>query len=348
MVRSQSAAEPVTPEMVAALLRESGIDVSGGVSLRRIGIGQSNLTSLMTDEAGRAWVLRQPPPGEGGTAHDMAREVLFLKAMRNTGVPVPQVVADRADANGRLYYVMTEMPGVVLESEADAEGLDPDTRRALGEDVIDVLARLHTLEPASVGLGHLSSTTPYVRRQIRRAAQMWDRVGTQSPLDPLWREVCDGLDRSVPPEPPSAIVHGDYRLSNLLVRNGAVSAVLDWELAAVGDPLVDLAWLLDDWRAPDEPAIAMPSPTRAGGFPDRGALIERYAAATGIEARYLDGLGFYRALTTWRAASLLQGVVDRRRSGRFEDHSGITVESIENSVAALLEQSQIHLRSSAA
>jgi aminoglycoside phosphotransferase (APT) family kinase protein len=127
-------------------------------------------------------------------------------------------------------------------------------------------------------------------------------------------------------------MHGDFRLSNLLVHDGQITAVLDWELCTVGDPLADLAWLLDDWRSPDEPAISMPSPTRAGGFPSRAELIETYRDETGF---LLDRLGYYRGFTQWRAASLLQGVLTRRRLGVMGTHGAMDLELLDDSIAVL-------------
>lgn len=130
------------------------------------------------------------------------------------------------------------------------------------------------------------------------------------------------------------ITHGDYRLSNLLVRDGRITAVLDWELCTLGDPLADLTWLLDDWRSPQEPAIVIPRPTRAGGFAARSEIVDAYAARTGLDVGDLD---HYCAFTHWKAATLLQGVLVRRRSGSMGEHGALDLHSLQDSVEHLLD-----------
>lgn len=331
------------PAAVADWLVGEGIEVGGRLDVRRVGIGQSNITSTVTDEAGQSWILREPPAGSSGTAHDMRREIMMLDALARTAVPVPKVLARGEYPDGRAFYAMTRMNGVVLESVADADALTAGQRNSIGHDAVTILATLHTIDPASVGLDHLRSSTPYVTRQIRRSAQMWERVGTGTAHDDIWSRIARALSEIAPDANRSSIVHGDYRLSNLLVDNGAVSAVLDWELATVGDPLVDLAWLLDDWRGPDDPAIAMPSPTRAGGFGTTDDVIATYGAITGVDPTTTGRLDFYRALTNWRAATLIQGVIVRRRSGAMGDHETIPLDELDHTVAQLLATSRTHI-----
>ena len=273
------------------------------VVIRRIGAGQSNITSVVTDADGREWVLREPPPGtKQGNAHDVAREAGIITALADSGVPVPKVIGIGATRDSGSFFVMERVAGAPLESEDDARVLDPQQRHTLGVEVITTLARLHSLDPAAAGL--TISDTPYVQRQIRRVSDAWPRLGSDSAHDSAWRAVCARLLERVPDgQTPAVVMHGDFRLSNLLVEDGHVTAVLDWELCTVGDPLADLAWLLDDWRSPDEPAISMPSPTRAGGFPTRAELTDIYRDETGFR---VDRLDYYRGFTQWRAASLLQ------------------------------------------
>jgi aminoglycoside phosphotransferase (APT) family kinase protein len=227
-----------------------------------------------------------------------------------------------------------------LESEDDARAIDPSRRHELGLQVITALARLHKLDSQRVGLN--APPTPYVERQIRRVGEAWLRVGSGCAHDPAWRAVRARLLERLPDPPgPTVVMHGDFRLSNLLVDDGRITAVLDWELATVGDAMVDLAWLLDDWRSPDEPAISMPSPTRAGGFPTRAELIEVYQNETGFA---VDRIGYYRGFTQWRAASLLQGVLTRRRTGVMGSHGAIDLDRLDDSIATLLGSAAIHLK----
>lgn len=338
--------QPVTPSLmwkspsaVASWLAAHGEPVRPPVAIRRVGIGQSNITSIVTDTDGREWVLREPP---AGTTHDVRREATIIKALAGSGIPVPRVVGNGYARGGGSFFVMQRMPGSPLESADDARAIDPQERHQLGLRVIRTLARLHTLHPASVGL--TGSTTPYVERQIHRMSDAWLRLGSDSAHDPAWRAVRARLLARLPLQPASAVVmHGDFRLSNLLVRDGEITAVLDWELCTAGDPLADLAWLLDDWRSPGEPTIAMPSPTQAGGFPDRAELIDIYRTETGCR---IDRLGYYRGFSQWRAATLLQGVLTRRRTGVMGGHGAIDVGLLDDSIDVLLSSAVDHLKDS--
>jgi aminoglycoside phosphotransferase (APT) family kinase protein len=324
------------PQAVRTWLVEHGELVSGPVGIRRIGIGQSNITSIVTDAGGREWVLREPPPGtKQGNAHDVAREAGIIAALAGSGVPVPRVVG-----TGAGFFMMERVAGEPLESEDDAQAIDPSRRRELGLQVIKALALLHSLNPKTVGLN--VPTTAYVERQIRRVSDAWLRVGSDCRHDTAWRAVRSRLlDRFPDPPGPTVVMHGDFRLSNLLVHDGRITAVLDWELCTVGDAMVDLAWLLDDWRSPDEPAISMPSPTRVGGFPSRAQLIDVYQNETGFR---VDRLGYYRGFTQWRAASLLQGVLTRRRTGVMGSHGAIDPGCLDDSIATLLASAAVHLK----
>lgn len=313
-------------------------EVNGALRIERVGFGQSNITSLVIDEAGAAWVLREPPPGtHDPSAHNVLREARILKALADTGIPLPTVIGTDEAAP---FYVMTRMAGAPLEKEAQAAELSRAQRFGLGLQVIEVFARLHSLEPAAVGLDDLGPATEYLPRQIRRATRNWSQWGEQSPHDKIWQYVRSLLEAEAPPQQRSVITHGDYRLSNLLVDSGRITAVLDWELATLGDPLADLAWLLDDWRGPDEPRIIMPSPTRAGGFPNREELIDLYCAATGLNA---DSIDYYRAFSHWRAATLLQGVLLRRRSGAMGDHGALDLTELDATIGFLLSEAAVFI-----
>ncbi len=328
------------PDEVARWLVTQGQTVHPPVAIDRIGFGQSNITSLVADLDGRQWVLREPPSGvRHGNAHDVHREAGIIAGLAGSEVPVAPVVGVGHTDGGGVFFVMQRMPGAPLESEADAAALAPEQRYNLGEQVITTLARLHRITPETVGLD--ASATPYIPRQIRRVSDAWARVGAASEHDARWRAVAARLAARQPAERnPAVIMHGDFRLSNVLVDNGAITAVLDWELCTIGDPMVDLAWLLDDWRAPEDPAITMPSPTRAGGFPTRAELVETYASATGFD---ISRLSYYRAFTQWRAASLLQGVMARRRSGAMGDHGALDLDELNASIATLLASASDHI-----
>jgi aminoglycoside phosphotransferase (APT) family kinase protein len=327
-----------TTEALAIWLQQHTAPVVAPVETTRIGAGQSNITMLVRDAGGSAWILRRPPPGaRDRTAHDMHREARVLRALAVTDVPVPAVVATGEDAAGidGPFYVMQRATGVALADETDAEPLTPDERRSLGHDAVSVLATIHSVDVDDVGLGDLGPREDFLGRQIRRTVRNWAAWGEGSEEAGEWEECRRRLERRCPVQQRSVLTHGDYRLSNLLVNRGRITAVLDWELCALGDPLADVAWLLDDWRSPSEPAIAMASPTRVGGFPARATLVEEYAARTGLDLADIDR---YRAFTHWKAATLLQGAVRRRRSGVLGDHGTIADKELQHAVAFLLHE----------
>jgi aminoglycoside phosphotransferase (APT) family kinase protein len=324
------------PSAVSAWLQAHGEPVTGDLTIARVGFGQSNITTIVSGSDGREWVLREPPPGNHSqSAHDVTREAHIVSRLADSGVPVPRVIGTGTAPSGAGFFVMERMPGSAMESELDAAALTPAQRHELGVQVIRTLAHLHALDPESVGLADLGrpSRVPYLERQIRRLSTTWDGVGLGTDHDLIWHDVRARLGAALPVSPPPVIMHGDFRLSNLLVHEARISAVLDWELCALGDPLADLAWLLDDWRQPEEDAISMPSPTRAGGFPDRQQMIDEYCRITGFN---VDRITYYRGFSQWRAATLLQGVAARRRSGALGVHGQLDLDRLDLSIATLL------------
>jgi aminoglycoside phosphotransferase (APT) family kinase protein len=277
--------------------------------------GRSNLTYRVTDTAGGAWVLRRPPLGQVlATAHDMSREHRVIAALAPTDVPVPPVVGLCTDAavNGAPFYVMGFVDGVVARNREAAEPLSPEQRRTAGEDLADVLASIHAVDPPAVGLGDLGRTDGYVERQLRRWYRQWNDSKTRelAAVD----AVHDALAARVPEQGPATIVHGDYRLDNcLLGPDGRIAAVLDWELCTLGDPLADVGLLLVYWTDPGDTRSALPdAATLLPGFPSRAELIARYAAASGRDVSDVD---FYVALGYWKLACILEGVYARYAGG---------------------------------
>jgi aminoglycoside phosphotransferase (APT) family kinase protein len=332
------------PHAVSAWLQSQGERVEGDVTIARVGFGQSNITTIVTASAGGQWVLREPPPGKHmGSAHDVAREARIVSSLAGSGIPVPRVIGTGTAPGGAAFFAMERVPGAPLESEDDAAALSRGDRHELGLRVIRTLARLHALDPARVGLADLrsASTTPYVERQLRRLSGTWESVGRSSAHDVAWSGIRAQLADEAPTHARTVIMHGDFRLSNLLVQGSELTAVLDWELCTLGDPLADLAWLLDDWRQPEDQSISMPSPTRAGGFPDRATMLDEYCRATGFD---VSRISYYRGFSQWRAATLLQGVVARRRSGVLGSHGDLDLTELSHSIAALLAAAATDLR----
>lgn len=328
------------PENLFDWMVRLDLNVSPPLAVSRIGIGQSNITSLVVDITGAEWVLREPPSGAvGRSTHDLVREAGILRALAATAVPVPQVLGVGKNNDDSPFLLMERVPGAPLETAGEAARLNESQRYELGVSVAQTLAQLHMLDPLVLGVR--PSRTSYLARQFRRLTAARERISIPSSHSAAWRVVRDDLSDRHPRTPPPVVMHGDYRLSNLLIDRGRISAVLDWELCTIGDPLADLAWLLDDWRPADEPAIVMPSPTRAGGFPDRTEMISVYQQITGFK---MDTLDYYRAFSQWRAASLLEGVRARRLSGAMGSHASIDPEYLEHSIGILLSSAANHLR----
>jgi aminoglycoside phosphotransferase (APT) family kinase protein len=276
-----------------------------------IGHGRSNLTFRVDAADGRSWVLRRPPLGPLlASAHDMRREHRVLDRLAAAGAPVPAPLALCTDhgVTGADFYVMEHVEGAVVHTRAAAERLDPAARHAAGLSLMATLARLHAFDVDAIGLGDLGSRESYAERQLRRWGRQWELSKTTE--NPRLERVADRLAAAVPPQDEVALVHGDFRLDNVVVDDaGAIRAVLDWELCTLGDPLADLGLLVaytpsgeDDVLPVDEGVMLLP------GFPSIDELVEEYARASG---RALDALPFWVALGYWKIAVILQGVYKR-------------------------------------
>ncbi|WP_433218299.1 phosphotransferase family protein [Dactylosporangium sp. CS-047395] len=315
--------ELVRPERLGPVLAEVlGDDAWRAFEVTLIAGGKSNLTFDLACTAG-AVVLRRPPTGALlPSAHDMGREARVQRALAGTPVPVPRVLLeDSGDLLGVACYVMEKVDGHVVRDELPAGyAPEPADRVAMADALIDVLAELHRLEPAAVGLGDYGRPGGFMARQLRRWRGQWDASKTHElpELDELGARLVD----AVPIGGRSAIVHGDYRLDNCLLDRGdpaRVRAVLDWELSTLGDPLADLGLLLFYWREPGEPKpLLTPAITRGTGFPGRAHLAERYARRTGAD---LAELAFYEAFAHFKFAVIAQGVAARAAAGAMAGQS---------------------------
>jgi aminoglycoside phosphotransferase (APT) family kinase protein len=308
------------PDAAVEWFRAHVPGLSGEPTFRRITGGRSNLTYRVSDEAGTTWALRRPPLGGVlETAHDMGREWRFLTALAPTDVPVPQPVAfcDDRDVAGVDFYVMDFAPGRVLNSPADADWVtSTEVKTRIGESTMDVLAALHAVEPAEVGLDDLARPGNFVERQLRR----WHRQAHASALEDFTAidEAHAALSERVPEAPANRIAHGDFRSGNIsYADDGRAVAVFDWELATIGDPYCDLGHVLVSWSQPgDTVPAALPNPTEAGGFPTREDLLARYEEASGAK---LPDIDFYIAFARWRAACIHAGVWTRYQAGDMGD-----------------------------
>jgi aminoglycoside phosphotransferase (APT) family kinase protein len=284
----------------------------------RISGGHSNLTYEVTDAGGRRWALRRPPLGKRlGSAHDMGREFKVVSALGPTDVPVAPTLGLCEDetAIGAPFYVMDFVEGPVLRGLAEADAFPREAdRRAIGERLVDTLVAIHAVDPDAVGLGDLGRREDYVARQLRRWHGQWEKSKTRE-LEAI-DSVHERLAARIPEQGPATIVHGDYRLDNMiLTAEGEVAAVVDWELCTLGDPLADVGLLMVYWPEEGDESIALGQPASlAPGFPSRQQLRERYAERSGRDLSQLD---FFVALGYWKLAIILEGVYARYAAGGY-------------------------------
>jgi aminoglycoside phosphotransferase (APT) family kinase protein len=288
------------------------------LTFERISGGHSNLTYGVRDAAGTRWALRRPPLGKRlGSAHDMGREQRVVSALAGTPVPVAPVAGFCEDesVNEAPFYVMEFVEGPILRGLAEADAFpDEGDRRAIGERVVDTLVEIHAIDPDAVGLGDLGRKEDYVARQLHRWQGQWEKSKTREL--PAIDAVHERLAVRIPQQGPATIVHGDYRLDNMILTpQGEVAAVVDWELCTLGDPLADVGLLMVYWPEPGEELVALGQPaTLAPGFPKREELKARYAERSG---RDLSELDFFVALGYWKLAIILEGVYARYAAGQY-------------------------------
>jgi aminoglycoside phosphotransferase (APT) family kinase protein len=288
------------------------------LSFERIAGGHSNLTYRVSDAGGHHWALRRPPLGKRlGSAHDMAREHRVVSALSPTEVPVAPVVGLCEDdsVNGAPFYLMEFVEGPILRGLAEA-GIFPaeDDRRAIGERVADTLVAIHAVDPDAVGLGDLGRKEDYVARQLHRWQGQWEKSKTREL--PAIDSLHERLSARIPKQGPATIVHGDYRLDNMILTPaGQVAAVVDWELCTLGDPLADVGLLMAYWPDQEQAEVALGQPANlAPGFPTREELAARYAERSGRDLAELD---FFVALGYWKLAIILEGVYARYAAGGY-------------------------------
>jgi len=288
------------------------------LSFERISGGHSNLTYGVRDAGGSRWALRRPPLGKRlGSAHDMGREFRVVSALVATPVPVAPVVGlcEDESVNGAPFYAMEFVEGPILRGLAEASAFPEEAdRRAIGERVVDTLVAIHAVDPDAVGLGELGRKEDYVARQLHRWQGQWEKSKTREL--PAIDAVHEELASRIPAQGPATIVHGDYRLDNMILTpTGEVAAVVDWELCTLGDPLADVGLLMVYWPEAGEEGISLGQPaTMAPGFPSRAELRARYAELSG---RDLSELDFFVALGYWKLAIILEGVYARYAAGQY-------------------------------
>lgn len=288
--------------------------LQGPLSAELVAGGRSNLTYLLSDGCSR-WVLRRPPLGHVlETAHDMGREHRLLAALAPTEVPVPRpLLLVGPDVIGAPFYVMDFADGQVLRDRSQLERLDSPSAAALADELVDVLVRLHRLDPEQVGLQDLGRPAGYLERQLRRWARQLEASHSRE-LPDLTR-LAERLGEQVPVSQAAAIVHGDYRLDNVVVDPdlGHIVAVLDWEMATLGDPLADLASTVVWWDGMaglDSPVAAVPADVP--GYPARDRLLGTYSRQSDLD---LSGLPWYLGFAFFKIAAIFEGIHFRTQRG---------------------------------
>jgi aminoglycoside phosphotransferase (APT) family kinase protein len=330
-------------DALAAHLAEHRPDLlAGPLRATLIAGGRSNLTYVV--EAGDTeFVLRRPPLGHVlATAHDMVREHTVISALRGTDVPVPETYLLCTDDSvlGAPFYLMEKVTGEVLRTRRQTDPLPGRVRQEIAHAMIDTLAALHRVDPYAVGLGSFGKPEGFLARQVRRWAGQLEK--SRSRDLPGADELRDRLAATVPVSPTPAIVHGDYRLDNMLVDPAArrVNAVLDWEMATLGDPLTDLGLFVTYWEVLGDIGEGNPIATAIGpaaGFPSATELLDRYERTSPVD---LSALPWYTALACYKLAVVLEGIHYRFIHGQtvgagFDQIGAIVVPLIETGRSTL-------------
>ncbi len=298
------------------------LDLSRPMHVSQFPGGHSNLTYLIRFGAAEL-VVRRPPLGPvAPTAHDMAREFRWLSAVHPVFPRAPRayVLCDDLSVVGSIFYVMERRRGIVVRDEEPALLLDrPAVRRRLSERLVDALAELHAVDIATHGLMHLGKPAGFVERQVRGWSERWERAKTAA--NPHMDGLTQWLADKLPPNPTTpAIVHGDFKLDNVMLDpvDAAVAALLDWEMSALGDPLVDLGILLAYWTptAPPNQRDALTTVTSREGYFTRDEIIDRYAARS---RRDLSGLRYFEVFALFKIAVVIQQIYYRFVKGQTDD-----------------------------
>jgi aminoglycoside phosphotransferase (APT) family kinase protein len=321
----QAAALELPPLLVRRPL-EAHLDLhglgSGPIDAEPVGEGHSNVTYLLR-RGDTELVLRRPPrPPLPPSAHDVLREARLLRAVQDADVRTPRVLltCDDESVIGAPFYVMERVEGDVITSELPP-ALDSEAeRRRMAEELVDALVEIHAVDWAACGLEGYGKPTGYLDRQLRRFGGLWEHNKTRDL--PVLDDLTAWLAEHKPESGPATIVHGDYRLGNVMFAPGTparLNAIFDWELATIGDPLADVGYLVATWAQlgdPENAISALGGLTRRPGFPTREELIARYEAGSG---RSMSDVRWYMTLALWKSAVFLEGSYKRRLAGTTED-----------------------------
>lgn len=332
----------IATEPISRWIETLGVEVEGPLDFERVGAGQSNLTFLVTDTAGHRWIMRRPPLGKLlASAHDVEREHRIMSGLQGTGVPVPTIHGFTKDpeVTDAPLMLMDFVDGRVLDTIEAVESVPEETRRAIGLSLASTLGEVHAVDLEKAGLVDLASHKPYAERQLKRWHRQWEQSRTREL--PIVDDLAARLGAHVPQHQDLTLVHGDFHLMNVITdpHAGRVTAVLDWELSTLGDPLADLGGLLAYWpQADDEIVTGFRGPTMPG-FPSRAELVQEYARATG---RDVSAIGFWYVLGLWKIAIIAEGVL--RRSIDDPRNAAVTGQISPELIDALLQRADLEAR----
>jgi aminoglycoside phosphotransferase (APT) family kinase protein len=304
-------------------IRDNRLGDPGDLRSENISFGHSNEVHLVHFQ-GKSWALRRPPRGPLlPTAHDVMREYRVINALQDSAVPVPRVYAACDDPKyiGAPFYLMEYMRGEVIRADGKSFANTPQRRRAVSEGMIDLLVALQEVDWRAASLESFGRPDGYLPRQLKRWVDQLERTLPHTRPLPVMNKVRDWLQARIPESPPATIVHGDYKLDNVMWNPSDPPkpiAVFDWEMSTIGDPLADLGWLLSYWPDPgDDPsnrgmATMLPEP----GFLTRREMLDRYEAKT---ARKMTNFPFYQAFAIFKLAIIMEGSYGRFLLGQADD-----------------------------
>ncbi len=283
----------------------------GSLDVQKHVAGFSNETFYVS-RGDEHWVLRRPPRGPLlPTAHDVVREYRYISALHGKArVPRPVAVCEDPSVIGAPFYLMERKDGVVIRAEMPAAYDHPEGRAKVAEEIIDALVELHAVDYEAAGIGGKGDT--YLERQVGRWSKQWELTRPRTRALPGLDAVTDWLRKRIPATDAVSIVHGDYKLDNVMYANDQprLIAIFDWEMATIGDPLADLGWLLSNWGDPGDPPSTRtlnegPRVTGLEGFPGVDAMAALYERKSG---RSMKHFAFYHVLAVYKLAIILEGL----------------------------------------
>ena len=307
----------------------SVVDISEDFNFEQFKVGRSNITFKIFDDA-NSFVLRRPPFGlKLESAHNMGREYKILKVLSENGlrVPKPMYLYNKKELSVDDFYIMEFIEGETIANNQIADEFNEIQKNTITESFIKALSEIHNFDVISSELNDLGKHEDYVERQINRWNKQFQsqKVREIKELESATKLLLD----NIPSQQTVGIVHGDYRLDNVRVKDNQVAAVLDWELCTLGDPLADIGTVIASWNTKqekDSPFIY--SPTLSGGFPTRKDVIELYLNNSDLD---LSDIEFYARLSFWKHAMIMEGVYIRYSMGSYGKTNENEIESFKNS-----------------